>query len=45
MKTFKWDEKKNQKLKQTRGVSFEDILDSKFIGAERHPKRENQIYF
>jgi len=43
MRTYKWDEKKNQKLKQTRGVSFEEILDSKFIGAERHPKKENQI--
>lgn len=43
MKAYKWDEKKNQKLKQTRGVSFEEILDSKFIGAERHPKRDNQI--
>ncbi len=43
MKSYKWDEKKNQKLKQTRGVSFEEILDSKFIGAESHPKRKNQI--
>ncbi len=43
MKTFRWDDKKNQELKQTRGVSFEEILNSKFIGAEKHAKRENQI--
>jgi len=43
MKTFKWDIKKNKKLKETRGVSFGEILDSKFIGAERHSTRENQI--
>ena len=30
-------------LKQARGVSFEEILNSKFIGAEKHAKRENQI--
>ncbi len=43
MKKYKWDDKKNQELKQTRGVSFEEILNSKFIGAEKHEKRENQV--
>ncbi|MFQ5687495.1 MAG: toxin [Candidatus Scalindua sp.] len=43
MEEYKWDEKKNQELKQTRGVSFEEILNSKFLGAEKHAKRENQI--
>ena len=43
MKTFRWDDKKNQELKQTRGVSFEEILNCKFIGAEKHAKRKNQI--
>ena len=43
MKKYKWDDKKNQELKQARGVSFEEILNSKFIGAEKHTKRENQI--
>ncbi len=43
MKEFRWDEDKNEFLKQERGVSFEEILDSKFIGAERHPTRKNQM--
>jgi hypothetical protein len=43
MKPYKWDEQKNKQLKEVRGVSFEEILNSKFIGAEKHPKRENQI--
>ncbi len=43
MKKYKWDDKKNQELKQARGVSFEEILNSKFISAEKHAKKENQI--
>ena len=43
MKEFRWNEDKNKFLKQERGVSFEEILDSKFIGAERHPTRKNQM--
>jgi len=43
MKEFRWDEDENKFLKQERGVSFEEILDSKFIGAERHPTRKNQM--
>jgi len=27
-----------------RGASFEEVLSSKFIGAEGHPIRENQIF-
>jgi hypothetical protein len=43
MKEFRWNEDKNKLLKEERGVSFEEILDSKFIGAERHPTRKNQL--
>jgi len=43
MKRFKWDEEKNKLLKKERGVSFEEILDSKFLGAEKHRSRTNQI--
>ena len=43
MKKFRWNEDKNKSLKEKRGVSFEEILDSKFIGAERHPTRKNQM--
>jgi len=42
MKKFKWDEEKNKLLKKERGISFEDILDSKFLGAEKHRSRANQ---
>ncbi len=43
MKEFRWDEDKNKILKKERGVSFEEILDSKFLGAEKHRARKNQI--
>jgi uncharacterized DUF497 family protein len=42
-KNFKWDEEKNKLLKKERGVSFEEILNSMFIGAEKHQTRKNQI--
>ena len=43
MKIIKWDEAKNKTLKKERDVSFEEILDSTFIGAEKHRTRKNQI--
>ena len=43
MKEFRWDEAKNKRLKKRRGTSFEDLLGSKFIDAEKHPSRENQL--
>jgi hypothetical protein len=43
MTEFRWNEDKNKFLKEKRGVSFEEILDSKFIGAERHPTIKNQM--
>ncbi|PKN76671.1 MAG: toxin [Deltaproteobacteria bacterium HGW-Deltaproteobacteria-10] len=43
MKKFKWDEEKNKLLKKERGVSFEEILNSTFLGAEKHQTRNNQI--
>ena len=42
MKKIKWDEEKNKLLKDERGVSFEEILDSTFWGAEQQRTRENQ---
>jgi len=38
---IKWDEVKNKILKEERGVSFEELLDSTFLGAEKHRTREN----
>lgn len=43
IKNFKWDEEKNKLLKKKRGVSFEEILNSTFLGAEKHQTRKNQI--
>ena len=43
IKNFKWDEEKNKLLKKERGVSFEEILDSNFLGAEKHRSRANQM--
>jgi uncharacterized DUF497 family protein len=43
MKEFRWNNDKNERLKKERGVSFEEILDSKFLGAEKHNTRNNQI--
>jgi hypothetical protein len=42
MKEFRWSEEKNKELKIARGVSFEQLLDSKFIGIVEHPAREHQ---
>ena len=43
MKEFRWSKLKNRTLKKERGVSFEEILETKFIGARRHPNRSNQL--
>ena len=43
MKECKWNEEKNKYLKRTKGASFEDILNSRFISAEKHPSRKNQM--
>ena len=43
MKKIKWDEEKNKLLKKQRGVSFEEILDSTFLGAKTHQTRVNQM--
>jgi uncharacterized DUF497 family protein len=44
-----WDEVKNKKLKETRGVSFEDvaqlILDKKYLALLENPGRPGQMIF
>lgn len=42
MKDIKWNALKNERLKKTRGVSFDDLLNSRLIGVFNHPVRENQ---
>jgi uncharacterized DUF497 family protein len=43
MTDFRWDALKNERLKKERGVSFEEIIASKFIELEEHPSRKNQL--
>ena len=42
---IEWNQDKNNLLKESRGVSFEqveeEILKGDFIGPENHPAREN----
>lgn len=42
MKTIRWNLLKSERLKKTRGASFEEILRAKLIAIKQHPKRENQ---
>lgn len=42
MKEIKWNLLKSERLKKTRGVSFEDIIKTKLISIKRHHKKENQ---
>ena len=42
MKEVRWDLLKSERLKKTRGASFEDIIHSKLIAVKRHPKKEHQ---
>jgi len=47
MKEFKWDAAKNEWLKITRGMSFEEIVGSKLITTKDHPRIPHQkiMYF
>lgn len=42
MKDIRWSQLKSERLKQTRGVSFEEIIASELIAVKRHPARESQ---
>jgi len=42
MKEIKWSPLKNEELKRTRGVSFEEIINTKLIGIKKHPSRKDQ---
>ena len=41
-KELRWSRLKSERLKRTRGVSFEEIVLTGFIAVRRHPKREGQ---
>lgn len=42
MKDIRWSQLKSERLKRTRGVSFEEIISAELVSAKRHPKREGQ---
>jgi hypothetical protein len=42
MPDIRWNLLKSERLKKTRGASFEDILKGKLIGVKKHPKRKHQ---
>jgi len=42
MAEFKWNVLKSERLKRTRGVSFEEIITAKIIDIKDNPKKENQ---
>ena len=42
MKNVRYNHLKNERLKRTRGVSFEEILSAELVSVKHHPKREGQ---
>ena len=42
MKEIAWSLLKSERLKRTRGVSFEEIVQAPLIAVKRHPTREHQ---
>ena len=42
MNDLRWNLLKSERLKRTRGASFEDIVQSKLIAVKRHPKKAHQ---
>ena len=42
MKEIHWNADKNKDLKQARNVTFEQLMSSRFIGIEKHPKKPHQ---
>ena len=37
-----WNVLKNERLKKTRGASFDDLIDSRLIAVKRHPTKDHQ---
>jgi hypothetical protein len=42
MKEIHWSQLKSERLKKTRGVSFEEIISSKLIDIRNHPHNKKQ---
>lgn len=43
--TIRWDPEKSERLKATRGASFEDLLGSELVAIRPHVTRPNQTVF
>lgn len=41
MKELRWSEEKSLKLKEERGVSFDEIVAGRFLGIEKNPSKDN----
>lgn len=42
MRELRWSLQKSAELKKQRGVSFEEIIQSRLVAVKRHPKRSHQ---
>ena len=42
MKELKWSRLKSARLKKTRGVSFEDLIQARLVAVKQHPARLHQ---
>lgn len=42
MKLVKWNILKSERLKRTRGISFEEIIRAKLVAVKRHPNKNFQ---
>ena len=42
MKEVRWSPVKSRRLKRTRGVSFEEIIEARLIDVMKHPNRDDQ---
>ena len=42
MKEIRWSPLKSKRLKRARGVSFEEIIQAKFLDIREHPTRNDQ---
>ena len=42
MKQIKWNKLKSERLKKSRGVSFEEIMKAQLIAVKRHPNKTHQ---
>ena len=45
MRPVAWDEHKNRWLKETRGISFDEIIGQELLDIIRHPTKEHQCLY